>query len=207
MPKVQREVSMPLDGHTFFLYNQLQNHVQQQKHNVLYTHNTTYNLKYYKFTNVLHAVAQRHNVYPVCRMATPDPSAISSVCHSAVTPSPLPSHLDGWLRMARMKVKVNLTIIKVMLIPFSVCASIQCALCSDIKKIMAQESPRITNTVSFTTHCTALHFILGHKEHISDFREDKEICQGSQFVHFPHWQIPPLVGKQPFQRPTRLLVP
>ena len=72
---------------------------------------------------------------------------------------------------------------------------------------LLQESPRITNTVSFTTHCTALHFILGHKEHISDFREDKEICQGSQFVHFPHWQIPPLVGKQPFQRPTRLLVP
>ena len=72
---------------------------------------------------------------------------------------------------------------------------------------LLKESPRITNTVSFTTHCTALHFILGHKEHISDFREDKEICQGSQFVHFPHWQIPPLVGKQPFQRPTRLLVP
>ena len=151
MPKVQREVSMPLDGHTLFLYNQLQNHVQQQKHNVLYIHHTTYmyNLKYYKFTNLLHGVAQRHNVYPVCRMATPDPSAISSVCHSAVTPSPLPSLLDGWLRMARMKVKVNLTIIKVMLILFSVSASIQCALCSDIKKIMAQESPRITNTVSF----------------------------------------------------------
>ena len=148
MPKVQSEVSMPLDGHTFFLYNQLQNHVQQQKHNVLYT---TYNLKYYKSTNVFHGVAHRHNVYPVCRMATPDPSAISSVCHSAVTPSPLPSLLDGWLRMARMKVKVNLTIIKVMLIPFSVWAS-KCAMCSDIRKIMAQESPRITNTVSFNLH-------------------------------------------------------
>ena len=97
MPKVQREVSMPLDGHTFFLYNQLQNHVQKQKHNV-YTHTTqqktsnTTNLEMYSTLQHRDTMCIQYAGWP------PLTPLLSPVCATVQWPPRpfLPSWTVGW---------------------------------------------------------------------------------------------------------------